>query len=380
MNTVTETMFPPRILFSSKTPCVSIYQQTHRHSPDNKQDKIRFKNSIKLIERSIKTKYSNRKVNQILDQLYLILEDQLFWSHMADGLAVLANEDEIAIYQLNRTVEELAIAADSFHTKPLLRHFQSMDRFYALGLSKNKFAIFEGDRYGFEEVWLGDEVPTTIEAFLGERDRKRVVNVGNYAGSAPMYHGHSSKSEEQKKEVEKFFRYVDKLITDQFTKGLGTQLIPVTLPEHQGQFRSISQNPNLLEKGISRSFESMSKKEMQDQLWQIIEPYYLEKTANLVKRFRNADAVGMGTKDLANIGRALVECRVDTLIIEADRIIPGYFNMVNGMIEHRGLDHPQVDDVLDDMAEFAITRGCQVVVLPKDRMPSATGCAAIFRF
>jgi hypothetical protein len=36
--------------------------------------------------------------------------------------------------------------------------------------------------------------------------------------------------------------------------------------------------------------------------------------------------------------------------------------------------------VLDDIAELVLKNGGQVVVMPKDRMPTQTGAAAIYRF
>ena len=35
------------LLFDHKPPCVSLYQPTHRHYPDNQQDPIRYRNLLK---------------------------------------------------------------------------------------------------------------------------------------------------------------------------------------------------------------------------------------------------------------------------------------------------------------------------------------------
>jgi hypothetical protein len=42
--------------------------------------------------------------------------------------------------------------------------------------------------------------------------------------------------------------------------------------------------------------------------------------------------------------------------------------------------HPEVDDLLDDIAELALKMGGEVVVVPSDRMPGETGVAATYRF
>lgn len=42
--------------------------------------------------------------------------------------------------------------------------------------------------------------------------------------------------------------------------------------------------------------------------------------------------------------------------------------------------NPDVDDVLDDLAELVMRQGGEVVVVPDERMPSETGLAAVYRF
>jgi hypothetical protein len=44
------------------------------------------------------------------------------------------------------------------------------------------------------------------------------------------------------------------------------------------------------------------------------------------------------------------------------------------------LKDPQVDDLLDDLAELVLSKGGQVVVVPTVDMPTTAGVAAIFRF
>ena len=50
-------VFPNDIIFEDSEPCISMYQSTHRYSPENKQDPIVFKNLIREIENSLKQTY-----------------------------------------------------------------------------------------------------------------------------------------------------------------------------------------------------------------------------------------------------------------------------------------------------------------------------------
>jgi hypothetical protein len=84
----------------------------------------------------------------------------------------------------------------------------------------------------------------------------------------------------------------------------------------------------------------------------------------LVERFEQARANGKGSDDYKEVAVAAVEGRVDTLIVEADRIIPVRItNLVTGNTQKKDLMNPKVDDLLDDMGELVIKMGGQVMVL-----------------
>jgi hypothetical protein len=59
---------------------------------------------------------------------------------------------------------------------------------------------------------------------------------------------------------------------------------------------------------------------------------------------------------------------------------PGHIDTTTGHVEFGDISHPQIDDLLDDLAELALSKGGQVVVVPAKRMPTETGAAAIYRY
>ena len=188
------------------------------------------------------------------------------------------------------------------------------------------------------------------------------------------------KNEEAAKDVEKYFRYVDKFVTDNYSNVEKLPLILMALPENQGIFRGISNNTYLLEKGITRDYENLNIEEITKDAWEVIEPIYLEKTKDLVDKFENSRAQSLGSDDLSQIARAAFENRIDTLLIEADRIEPGKISRENGELIKANLENPDIDDILDDLAEMVLKDRGNVVILPKERIPSTTGAAAIFRY
>jgi hypothetical protein len=107
---------------------------------------------------------------------------------------------------------------------------------------------------------------------------------------------------------------------------------------------------------------------------------YLARLAGLIEMFGAAKARGPGSDNVEHIARSVVAGRVATLLVEADRQIPGRLDTSTGEIQFAELLEPDVDNVLDDIAELVLKNGGQVVVVPKERMPTQTAAAAIYRF
>ncbi|GAB2730809.1 hypothetical protein GCM10027019_07640 [Melaminivora jejuensis] len=124
----------------------------------------------------------------------------------------------------------------------------------------------------------------------------------------------------------------------------------------------------------------MPIEELSQRAWQLVEPLYLERLAGLVDTFGASEARGQAEGDLAGVARAAREGRVATLLVEAERHIPGRMDGATGRIEFDELANPEVDDLLDDVAEL-VMKGCgEVVVVPAERMPTRSGLAAIYRY
>ena len=373
--------FPNDIIYERKGVCISLYQPTHRYRPENKQDIIRFKNLVKDIEEILVKTIDKDRAEEIISKFRLLENDKMFWNNSKDGLAILANEERMVIYRLSRPVPELAIVSDSFHIKPLLRTFQSADNYYVLGLNMKNFKLFAGNRYGLKEVLLDEETPVTIEDVLGEDEHRDPFLTQRTSGpDATIFHGHGGKKDEIDKSVEKYFRYVDRLVEEHFTTPTKTPLLLVALDENQGKFREISHNKQLLYEGINKDYESLDLDELKEKSWEVIEPFYLKRTQDLVETYELKRSKEEASQDLAEGIRAALNGRVAYALIESEKTIPGKIDKNSRkMIKTEGVEEG-VDDILDDLAELVLENKGEVIMLPKERMPSDTGLALIYRF
>lgn len=372
------------LLSAKEKPCLSLYQPTHRRHPENQQDPIRFRNLVKQLERSLLQKYPAETVGELLEPFEVLTNDLDFWKQTLDGLAILRSPSIFRIYGLQRPVPELAIVAETFHTKPLQRYVQTADRFQVLGLTLQEVFLFEGNRDALDRIPLPAGVPKNIEEALGSDLTEEHITVGTYGGKTAkgvnMVHGHGSKKDEVDVDAERFFRAIDRAIHEHCSKPSGLPLILAALPEHHNLFQTVSHNPLLVKEGIKTNPEAQSEKSLKDMAWKIWEPHYTAKLEALVEEYHQASANELGSAELKEIARAAAAGKVGKLMIEAGKVIPGKITDDSGKISQTRIEDPEVDDLLDDLAALVINRGGEVTIVPGDKMPEPTGAAAIFRY
>jgi len=372
------------LLTDHEPPCASLYQPTHRHHPENQQDPIRYRNLLREMETSLRRKYPTREVGPFMEKFQALAHDDRFWNHRTDGLAILATAGSFQIFELQRAVPELLVVADSFHIKPLLRITQSTDRYQILSLDRHEAKLYEGNRDILDPVELAD-VPSTIADALGEELTEPHQTVSSYGtgagkGGRQMFHGHGSKADEVDIDRDRFFRAIDRGVLEHHSRPSGLPLMLAALTEYHAPFRAISQNPYLMDDGIRMNSDALDLDHLRAEAWRKMEPLYLTRLAKLVDDYQLAKSRQLGSDDLSQVAAAATAGRIGTLLVEANRQIPGRIQPGTGEVRFGDLADPDTDDVLDDLAELTLRMKGQVVNVPAERMPTTTGLAATYRF
>jgi hypothetical protein len=324
-------------------------------------------------------------VQSIVGKLEDLGRDEGFWLRRTEGLAILASINRFEVFELQRSVPELVIVADSFHVKPLLRIVQSADRYQVLALNRKEVKLYEGNRDALDQVEL-KRVPSTITAALGEEltePYQGFHSAGPYhaaRGNAGIHHGRGQKKDDVDLDMQRFFRIVDRGILEHYSRPTGLPLILAGLPQNVSGFHAVTHNPHILDAAIELDPESLSLEQLRAHAWQNVEPIYLQRLAELTDSYHLNRSRGLGAEDPAAIAEAAATGRVGTLLIDAERLVPGKIDATTGKIERRHFEDPETDDVLDDLAEIVVRMKGEAIVVPTHRMPSATGVAAIYRF
>ena len=382
----------------TKGPCISIYQPTHRQHPDNQQDPIRFGNFVKQAAEALEADSATGAArDELLARLHGLAADEAFWNHTADGLAVFCAPGYFRTVSVQRPLPERVVVGESFHVKPLLRIAQSADRFQVLAIGRRDARLFEGNRDALGEISFAPEVPDSKQDVLGDAEYEPERQAHSY-GTGPaasgagsnrggdgaktggVHHGHGNKSDVIDDQTEHFFRAVDRAVAEHHSKPSGLPLILAALPEHHALFRHVSHNAHLVDSGIDVNPDALSADDLRERAWQAMEPAYRERLAELADRYGAAQAAERGSDLVQDVAIAASTARVDILLLEAGRLVPGRFDAATGDVSAAQAGEDSVDDMLDDIAEQVLRTGGEVVIVPAGQMPTSTGVAAIYRY
>ncbi len=370
--------FPHPMMEKGKRPVISIYVDTHIKKPDRLENPIRFKNLVKEARESLKDK-EFKGFKDLFSLFKEMEEDALFWEGATESMAILGDEEECIVYKLPVNVKSLAIVSDSFYIKPLLKSFQSNGRYHVLGLNRDNFVLFEADRYGMTEIPV-DPQDATMEGVLGTEKTAPHLSVASIGGDQSMYHGHGGAKDERMVDQEKFFRHVDTFVLEQYSKSARIPLILVSPDEHQGEFRKLSKNNYLLDEGIKIDSDALDKKSLYDKVKDVMQERFNKELSERMAAFTEAHAKDLGSDDLIQIGRAIVEGKVASLYLEENTVHPGRFDAQLGTVAQGDLSDPRIGDVYDDMAEVVLSRGGEVLILDRQNMPTGRDIAAVYRY
>jgi hypothetical protein len=354
-------------------PCVSIYMSTDRSYPGNKQGPVRYANAVQAAEDDLGRNYAGRDVRSIRERFHALIDDQYFWTHRFDGLAVFGARNVFEIFDLHGKPADVTVVADRFQVKPLLRETQSADRFQVLCLQREKVWMLAGSRYGVEVLDLRG-VPSTVREAVGDEIVVGGQAVGSHGpgtgGTHPapdkptVPHGHAAQGRDADRDTSRFFEAIDKAVWEKHSRPSGLPLILAALPEHHALFRRLSKNPQLLPNGVGGNPAALSRQDMTAAAWAALQPFYLNRLARFTEDFQVARSRGQGSDDLKEIASAASGGRVGILLVDSDQRVPG----AGG------------SDVLDELSEAVLRTKGTVVVVPGERMPTRTGAAATYRY
>ncbi len=336
--------------------CVSIYLPTHRNAPENKQDRIRFKNLISQAEKLLAEKFEMRNPSKLMEAADKLYQDVMFWTHASDGLALLIDEEETRILKLEGKIPERLVVSDRFHLLPLLNYYEFMNESYILDISKRSFRLYFGSREGITKV----DTPELSQSFEELFDDRDLQSDHHHSGRVANYQGHQSKSEIDEKETEKYLRYVAKGLS-KFLKDEGLPLLVFGTTEILSLFKEYSRDELNIYQMIDKPLSSLHINEIYGKLKEILLPRYEKEIETYLGELSNEIAKDRGTDNESLVLKEAATGRIEALFIAED---------MGGLIE----------DEADKLVQNVLNTDGRVVLIDENITSFPMGLGAIFRY
>jgi len=372
-----------RIIGVTADPCVSIYLPTHRKGLDYRKDPIRLKNLLREAEQQLAAGGMDREaIQSMLAPAMALLEDEVFWKHQSDGLAVFLTDRGMERFRLPLRFRELALVNRRFHVKPLLPLLSLDGRFWLLTLSQNRVRLFEGSCEALHELDL-KSIPASLQDALGydwEQSSLQFRATAAPSGSGAAFYGGSGEGQEDaKEEIASFFRIVDAGVRA-LVGDSGAPVVLAAVEYEMAIYRQITKLPNVLSTGVAGNPESLEAEQLRSRAWELVTPGFETARDEALERYGDLSSSGRTGGRLEEVLDAAHDGRVDTLFVTLGMRRWGRYDVEGRSVEEVDERVPGTEDLLDLAAVQAFVRGADVYALDPELVPGDDSIAAIYRY
>lgn len=364
--------------------CVSMYTPTRRVWPETQTNTARLKNMISKAEEDLVDHGFRRlEAQDFLAQVRGLLENESFWRHPSDGLAVFLSSNRFDCYRLPLDFEELVFVGNRFHIKPLIPLFSNNGRFYVLAVSQNELRLLHGTRYRVSQIESSD-LPDSIDEVLKyvASERQLQFHTGTSKGSgqrAAMFHGQGVGRDDSKEKITEYFRLID----DGIREVLREEKAPLVFAGVDYLFpiyKEVNSYPGLLNEAVEGNPEGLSDQELHDKAWKIVQPHFEHEQEEAIKRYKEYRVTEKATNDLEDIIAAAHYGKIETLFVALDLQRWGVFEPDTNSVYIHQEAQPGDYDLLDYVAIQTLLNGGTVYAVSLEYIPGRPPVAAIFRW
>jgi Bacterial archaeo-eukaryotic release factor family 3 len=363
--------------------CISIYLPTHRAEAEIRQDTIGLRSLLQEAEnRLLKLGLWATKAHELLKPAQQLLDQESFWQHQSDGLALFMTEDFFRHYSLPLRFPKLAVVTDRFHLKPLLRYFTGDSQFYILALSPNRVRAFQGSRNSLSEILL-EGMPVNLADAPGEEEPEKIspfhVAVPSGRIGSPAFHEQVREDEVRRYRLRRLFRWVDASLPDLLTNEHAPLVLAGAEYLHP-IYRSVSTYRHILIEGIHGDPERTPLEELHKQAWASLRRYYQRARKEAEELYWELTGTGKTTNSVSEAAVAAVHGRIATLFVQVDVQSRGSSDAKWSTVAPREDAQPCDEDRLDLLALRTLASGGTVFAVSQEQMPDISPIAAIFRY
>ncbi len=371
-------------------PCISLLMPTDRTGVERQQDQLRIRRLIREVEGLVidKGQLHSAQVEDLLEPLRALLDNEQFWLHASDGLAIFRSREVFRAYRLPSTFKEQVVVGNHFYLKSLLPLLTSDGRFYILALSQNAVRLLACTHYNVNEVKLPEQVPTSLAEFLRYEERENELQSHSSASFGTMgkggrhptiFHGQGVGIDEAKDDILRYFQHIDRGL-HQLLKDETAPLVLAGVEYLFPMYREANTYPHLLEQGMPGNPDKLKAETLREKAWAVVEASVLQAQQKAAAQFRDLASTERTSSNTSEIVPAAYYGRVASLFVAFDQEQWGTFDPAIDTLKIHQQAEPGDEDLLDLAATQTLLHGGSVYAVIQPLMPAEAPLAAVFRY
>lgn len=368
-------------------PCVSLFLPIERAEPERHHSPTQLENMLRQAEQRLGGYGLDQlAAHDMLAPAYQLVEDQAFWAHQGQGLALFVTADLLRIHRLPLGFEQQVVVDRRPLITPLLPLLAGDSQFYLLALGLGGVRLFAGTLYGLCPVALED-LPASLKDALRYDDFAKQAQLhpgipGHGGERGAIFHGQGARDGAlAKQEVLRYFQLVERSVRHALRDARAPLLlagVAYLLPI----YRTANSYPQLIEDQIAVNPDDLGLDELHARAWALAAPLFERARVAAAERYQQLRAThpGLATGYLRAIIPAAYDGRVETLFVAAGQQRWGAFEPVSGELMLHDQAGPRDSELLNLAATESLLHGGTVYAVAPEQMPEAGPLAAILRY
>lgn len=352
--------------------CVSIYMPTHRVGEEvtNGKDSLLLKNKLQKVKHTLmELGMTEGQAKEFLQPAQRLYDDNNFWHHQLDGLAIFLSKDHFSYHRLPCKLEEFSCVTNSFHLLQLVPLMSGDGIYYILALSLEKVRLLEATRYYVNELDVNDRIQQGMKEVEKYYEfEKALENQGGLVPNPQNRNGQGELRPTKKDLVEEYFRNVvvglrKIVLTDR------TPIVMAGVDYLHPIFKEVAHGLNVMDKGIIGNPDELKSKDLHSRSWDAVEPYFSKEKERNREAYGDWAGTGKTTYDVNRIVPAAFNGRVDTLFISKGQHQWGRFREDSQEVELHDSFKYGDDCLVSRAAVQTILNGGNAYVVPEHELP-----------
>ena len=353
--------------------CVSIYLPMHKKGKEQNEHLAQeyLKQCIKKAYKKLaEFQLNDSEIKNYLKPIEKLISDIELWRNPSDGLAIFLDDKGLSYYSLPIAFDVITEVTDHFYLKPLLPLYHEDGLYYLLELSKDYVKLYEASRFGFKDVFIEEFAPNQLEKVVGFDYKQKMLQYrsGQDSYSSGSFHGHGEGKDDSKKELQKFFKAIDKGVK-KVIKSHNLPLVVACVDSLFSSYKEANTYPALFQKNIRGDSEFENKFKLHQESLKLMLPYFEQTKKIKLDKFTELYNTSKISFEISEIIPAAVNGKIDTLFIEKNNDLFGVYNSENGQVRLDDKKEINNTSLTNLSAIYTFKQGGNVYFLKASEMP-----------